>query len=303
MRQRILPLEKYVRKACYLTRVCSLVGILTVLVGCAGTASSAPRTGVAHSPVPSVPMQDSAKMRFPSLFIYQPGVLRYRLQVASAIQLIGGDSTYRIDSTHVVGNLDVQFSAVPGRDQVVVEVRSDSTLLSVNTGTSVPVISGPPFMFDINSRNGRITSTEPVQNTSCARDSTQQSPFSGREVLPSIQLQPTSTWVDTSATTICRGGVLLVLTQVASYVRVEMPDSAYQLLRSTRVMVSGTGSQWGQRADVSGTGTSADTLHLSGSPLRLQESTGNSHLQLQFRTALKTQEFIQNTTTHVVRQR
>ena len=302
MRQQGFHLDRYVHKVRYLTRAAALTAVFTVVVGCTRTASSAPRTGVPRSPVPEAGVSDSANLRSSPLFIYQPGELRYRLQVSSTIQLISGDSVNRIDSTRVTGNLNVRFSSVAGRDQVTVEVQSDSALLTVAGGTSVPMVSGPPFVFVIDPRNSRITATEVTQNPPCIRESNQQSPFSGREVLPNIQPQFRSTWADTTTTTTCRDGVLLFLTRVASYARLQSPDSTYRFLRSTQVAVTGSGVQWEQRVNVSGKGSATDTLYLSGLPTRLRESSGSSHLQLQFRTPLKTQEFIQNTTTHVLLQ-
>ena len=305
MQQRRSCIRGHAWKARYPTGFPALAGLFTVLVpGCAAPTLSSPGTGVGHTPVSEAVARDSANLLPPTQLIYQPGQLRYRLQISSAIQLIAGDSSssHRVDSTRVTANLDVHLTATPGRGEITAEVRPDSILLTVGTGTSVPLVSGPSFAFHIDLRTGRITPNEPTGNTSCERDSSQRPPFSGREVLPSIQLRTTGSWVDTSATTTCRDGVLLVLTRVASYVRLQPSDSTQRFLRSTQVVVTGTGSQWGQKVDVSGEGNATDTLYLNGSPLRLQESTGNSHLRLQFLTPLKTQQFIQSTTTHVLLQ-
>jgi hypothetical protein len=300
MRQRRFHRDRYAHEVRDLTRFPALVGIFTTLVGCAGSVSPAPRTGATGSPAPDVTTRDSAIARSPAAFIYQPGELQYRVQVSSAVQLIGSDSIHRIDSTRVIGNLTVRLSTVSGRDQILAEVRSDSMLLTIGAGTSVPMASGMPLVFHIDLHDGRVMSSEPAQNTSCTQDSKQELPFSGREVLPSIHLQPVNTWVDTSATTMCRDGILLVVTRVASYIRRESSDSARQLLRSTRVTVAGMGSQWGQQVEVTGEGAATDTLYLSGAPLRLRESVGSSHLQLRFHASLKTQEFVQTTTTRVL---
>lgn len=281
-----------------LTRFSTLVGLYTI-AGCASPTSSTPR-----APIPTIPpteptIRDSAGSRFSSRFIYQPGQLRYRLQISSAIQLTTPDSIRRVDSTHVTGIVGVRFSTAPGRDDhVVAEVQPDSMMLFAGTGTSVPMIAGPPSTFEIDPRSGRATSSKPPQNI-CGADSSEQSLFSGREVLPRIQLDPVNNWVDTSATTMCRGAVLLTLMRVASYVRLESPDSSYLLFRLTRLSISGTGYQWGQRVDVAGEGIATDTLKVGGSPIRLQQLTGSSRLQLQFRAPVKVQDFVQTTMTRL----
>jgi len=299
MQQRRPHIRKHAWKARYPTCFPAVAGLFAgVVVGCARPTSS-PSTGVVRGPASEVARQDSAASLPPTQLIYQPGQLRYRLQISSAVQVTAGDSTHRVDSTRVAGDLDVRFTRTLNREEITAEVRSDSMVLTVGTGTSVPMVSGPLLVFHIDLRTGRIAPNELTGDTFCGRDSSQQSPFSGREVLPSIQLQTVGSWVDTSVTTTCRDSVLLILTRVASYLRLQSSDNTQQLVRSTRVMVSGTGYQWGQKVDVSGEGTATDTLHLDGSPLRLQESVGSSHLRLQFRAPLKTQEFVQSMTTRV----
>ena len=303
MQQQRPRIGKDAWKACCLTYFPAPVAIITAsVVGCATPTVSTPASGISHSPVPEVGIQDSANAPSSARLIYQPGQLRYRLQVSSAVQLIVGDSTHRVDSTRVIGNLDVRLTKIPGREQITAEIRPDSMLLTSGTGTSVPMMPRPLLVFHIDLQSGRITPNEPTGNTPCGRDSSLESPFSGREVLPSTQPRTSSNWVDTSTTTTCRDSVLLTVRRVASYVRLQSPDSMQQVIRSTQFTISGTGYQWGQKVDVNGEGIATDTLHFNGSPFRLQELGGTSRLRVRFRAPLKAQEFIQSTTTHVLLQ-
>jgi len=286
----------------YLTRSSTSAAFLTAVLGCASSSPSHPSVGVSRSPVAETTSPDSADSRPSRYVIYQPGQVRYRLQISSAVQLAVGDSTHRIDSTRIVGSLGVHFAATPSHDEIRAEVQPDSVSLTIGNGTSVPLEPGSLVVFRIDPRVGRITPNDPSENTICDRANNGRSPFSGREILPSMQPRDVNTWVDTSTIRTCRDSVLLLVTRIASYVRVQSPDTAQQLVRSTRVTVTGTGYQWGQKVDVTGDGTATDTLRINGFPPRLEQSAGTSLLRLQFRAPLKTQEFIQSTRTYVLRE-
>ena len=284
----------------YLTRFTALPAILTAILGCASSSPSRPGAGVSRSPASEIAPRDSANSRPLPYLIYQPGQLRYRLQISSTVQLALGDSTHRVDSTRIAGSFGVRFTTTSPHEEIRAEVQPDSLSFSVNGGTSVPLLSSSVVVFRIDRRAGRITPNDASENTVCGLAGSSKSPFSGREVLPSMQPRDVNTWVDTSTTRTCRDSVLLLVTRIASYVRLQSSDSVQQFLRSTRVMVSGTGYQWGQKVDVTGDGTAVDTLQINGFPLRLRELVGNSLLQFQFRTSLKAQEFVQTTRTHVL---
>jgi hypothetical protein len=287
----------------YLKRFTTVAGLLTAILGCASSSPLHPGVGAGRSPVSETVSQDSVNPR-PSLYlIYQPGQLRYHVQISSAVQLAVGDSTHRVDSTRIIGSLRVRFTATSPREEIRAEVQPDSLSLTVGSGTSVPLVPGSVVAFRIDPRVGRITPNDLPENTVCGRAGSHESPFSGREVLPSMQPRDMNTWVDTSTSRTCRDSVLLLVTRIASYVRLQSLDSAQRFVRSTQVTVSGTGYQWGQKVDVTGDGTAVDTLRINGFPLRLQESAGSSLLRLQFRAPLKTQEFIQSTRTHVFLER
>jgi hypothetical protein len=267
-----------------------------MLIGCTGQSSS-PSSGVTGAPTPKVTPPDSTNAnRISSASIYQPGQLRYALQISSVIQASAGDSSHRIDSTRVAANVLASFAAGVSEEEITASVQPESLSTTTGAGTSVPMLPGVPLVFRINIRSGHVVPNNAPRD--CDQDSV-QSALQGTEVLASIPLLARDAWTDTSTTATCRGGVLLILTRVASYTQLQSPDRGRQLLRSTRVSISGTGYQWGQKVDVSGDGNSVDTLRLGGLPPRLQQLTGSSRLRLQFRAPLKTEEFIQTAATRL----
>jgi hypothetical protein len=271
---------------------------LSMLGGCASQPSP-PSSEVTRRPVPDATSSDSTKgSASPSFGIYQPGQLRYSFQISSVVQASGGDSTHRVDSTRVAGIVVASFTAGSRQEEIIARIQPDTLSITTGAGTSVPMPSSPPFVFRIDARTGRVIPNDARAPNDCARDSV-QIPIQGAEALPSVPSSAREAWTDTSSAIMCRGGVRLVLSRVASYTRLQSPDSARQFLRSTHVTVSGTGDQWGQKVDVSGDGSSIDTLRLGGFPPRLQQVTGNSELRLQFRAPLKSQEFIQSAATRL----
>lgn len=230
---------------------------------------------------------------------YAPGRLRYDLKSFSVVHVTAGDSTRGADSTRLTGIITATLVASPTRNIVNARVESDSISVATGSSTSVPIPPSEPLIFSINTQTGRVTPVNQEVRRDCTSGDANSSPINGREVLPSIHAQTVQMWVDTLYTATCRGGALLTITRIAVFTRLEQSDSVVRLLRLTKFQVTGTGRQWDQKIEVSGEGTATDTLHVSGSPLRLQEVSGSSEMKLSFRTQLRAQEFIQTSTTRV----
>ena len=230
---------------------------------------------------------------------FTPGHFQYDFQTHSITRVLAGDSTHLADSTHVIGILRATLVAGPTRSTVLAHVEADSTSVTTGNGTSVPVSQREVFTFTIDTQTGEVAPTNQEGTRDCMKDGMDRSPLYGREVLPSIPIPTVQTWTDTIHTSTCRGGVFLLITRIASYSRLPSPDSVSQLLRLTQFEITGNGRQWDQKVEVSGGGTSSDTLRLTGSPLRLHEVTGSSQTKLLFRTQLRVQEFIQTSTTRI----
>ena len=232
---------------------------------------------------------------------YAPGHLQYDLQIFSETRAFAGDSVHRSDSTRVIGLITTTFATGSHRNTAIVRVEFDSVSVIRGSGTSVPLRANGSLTFTINTQIGEVEPTNQVRLDSCSKEDLESSPIDGREVLPTIHTLATpNTWTDTLSTSTCRGGALLRITRIASYTRVESPDSTLHIARITQFQITGNGQQWNQRIEVSGDGTSTDTLRLGGFPLRLLDVAGSSQTRLIFKTELRLQQFIQTSRTHIV---
>lgn len=275
---------------------------ILMLVGCIAACTTARLTPAPERPEPGVQKPtagDSSTLVRVSASPFTAGRLKYDFRTFSIARAVGGDSAHRADSSVVVGILTATLVADSSRNTMLARVKSDSVSVTTGNGTSVPILPSELLVFAIDTRTGRVIQTNQEPTRDCTTGGLDSSPIYGREVLPSIGVLTIQTWVDTVHTSMCRGGVLLTITRVASYTRMQSPDSAMQLLRSTQFHITGGGRQWDQKIEVSGEGTSIDTLRLGGFPIRLREVTGSSQVQLSFRTQLRTQEFVQASTTHI----
>lgn len=270
-----------------------------MLAGCAmhvpSSTAESPRTGgVKSSVADSSPIVSTV-----STSPYQPGELRYDLQILSIVQAAGADSTHRADSSRIAGILIASFAASSRQNAVTARVQTDSLSLTVPGGTSTPFATADPFTFIIDTQTGQVAPNTDRALQNCSQISTDNIPLDGREVIPSIRLPRVNTWADTLRTATCRGGALLIVKRTALYTQTQVSDSTVQLLRSTQFQITGSGYQWGQKIEVSGEGTSTDTLGMGGFPLRLREVRGNSRANFLFQAPSRTQEFTQTAITHV----
>ena len=275
----------------------STATVLLILAGC--TIATSPRVTQRPETKVEKPVVDSSRAVDVNATPYAPGQLQYRLQTSSVVRVIAGDSVDRADSTLLTGVLTLVLVAGPARNSVIADVRSDSVSVATGSGTSAPLPPRDVSAFAIDIQTGRVAPMNQKVRRECAADSADSSPIYGYEVLPSIHAWPVQTWTDTLYTSTCRGGAFLTIARIASYKRLESADSVLRVLRLTQFQISGSGRQWDQKVEVSGEGTSTDTLHLRGSPLRLQAVSGGSQTKLSFRTQLRAQEFTQTSTTHI----
>ena len=74
-----------------------------------------------------------------------------------------------------------------------------------------------------------------------------------------------------------------------------------QILRTTNIRISGAGAQWQQPVHISGEGTSIDTLVIAGVPPRLHRLSSTSRVLLEFRSPIRTQQFVQTSTASTVK--
>ena len=271
-----------------------------IAAGCTSTT----RQPTVNKPEPTLQKPittDSSTCRDVDATPYAPGQLQYDLQIFSVARAFPGDSVHRSDSTRVIGLITTTFATGSRRNTAIVRVEFDSVSVIRDSGTSVPLQASRSLAFAIDTQTGEVEPTNQVRLDSCSKEDLESSPIDGREVLPTIHTLATpNTWTDTLSTSTCRGGALLRITRIASYTRVESPDSTLHIARIAQFQITGNGQQWNQRIEVSGDGTSTDTLRLGGFPLRLLDVAGSSQTRLVFKTELRLQQFIQTSRTHIV---
>jgi hypothetical protein len=229
--------------------------------------------------------------------MFSPGEEHYDAHISSSVRLVG-DSTSRVESTDVTGRIAVTFAINQVADHITATVQIDSVLVrSHNTITAVS-LPNRTSLFNIDRRTGQIKRNATDPQPSCV-EGTITAPFEGTEILPTTQSRVTSSsWVDTSYTQICRSALLLTLTRITTYARTPISRDVGHMIRSSRVIVGGSGFQWSQKVDTSGEGEATDTLFFSPSG-RLERVSGTSNLRLVFRSPFRTQEFLQTATTNI----
>jgi hypothetical protein len=224
--------------------------------------------------------------------IFSPGQLEYAIQVQAVVQTLPPDSMHTADSTRTVAAATITFETnSPNKTTATISI--DSIRQSVQ-GTVSEKLPRQHFQFSINPE-GTLISEQPdaIKTEDKCTGDTHQAPFSGFELLPRIPIPLRPTWTDTSDVHTCRDGLSILFHRISNYQHI-LEDSANRIIRSTQVVVTGNGKQWNQSVNVAGTGLAIDTIWLGSSgTLRLQQIRGSSHLDLTFRSPLRTQHFEQ----------
>jgi hypothetical protein len=278
----------------------------SVVVGllCA-CATQRPRTETPVSTNPNpVKSQDSIRTsKLDDASIYQPGDVRYTLQLNSVVQTTMGDSVPRVDSSRLTAILSAKYSLVPQSRFVRGVMTTDSVTLWTLTNANAPAVVLPnqSYSMDIDPLAGKIAVGHTTQACTQEKD---DGPFHGDEITPSIPTTGAQLWADSSTYSVCRGGVLFRFARVASYRRdtasaPQSSDSLARVFRAVDLVVVGTGSQWQQPIEATGHGTSVDTLMIHTKRLQLESVSGTGRLELSFKSALRLQHFVQTTTTRI----
>ena len=274
--------------------------VIGLLCACA-TQRPRTETPVSTNPSPEKSQDSIHISKLDDASIYQPGDVRYTLQLKSVVQTTMGDSIPRVDSSRLTGVLSTKYSLVPQSRFVRGVMTTDSVTLWTFTNASAPaaVLPNQSYSMDIDPLVGRITVAH--TNQACTQEN-EDGLFHGDEITPSIPSSGAQLWTDSSTYSVCRGGVLFRFARVATYRRDaarQVSDSLAQVFRAVDLVVVGTGSQWQQAVEATGHGTSADTLMIHTRRLQLQSVSGTSRLELSFKSALRLQHFVQTTTTRI----
>ena len=274
--------------------MCALA--LYALAACTPASTSSPAPSPTAQPAHQPTDSSAGKPQFVSA-LFAPGELQYDLQFHSNIQLTG-DSLLRRDSTQISSRIAVTFNTLYNRDQVAAIVRIDSTILRSSNSITPVSLPSSVFSFTVDRGTGRVVPDEPQSSPSCS-EGVIAMPFYGTEVVPTVHPRMPERWSDTTRLQTCRGAILLTLTRIATYSTAGKSSmDPTQLLRTSQVVVSGSGYQWSQKVDISGDGIGTDTLSFNAAG-RLERISGTSSLTLMFRSPFRTQQFTQMVTSTV----
>lgn len=280
-----------------------LVGLLAA---CTPQTRPTPSPPITRNPsIPTSPDSTRASART-KLSIYQPGSTRYAFQLQSVVQSVIGDSVPRVDSSRLTAIFSANYTPVPQSRFIRAFVATDSVTVSTLSApvTAPLVLPNQSYSLDIDPLSGKVTVGRTVQT--CSQEML-EGPFHGDEVTPAIPANSAQSWTDTSTYSGCRGGVSLRFTRVSNYRRDTIASSQtgeplVRVFRVVDVVVTGFGSQWQQAVQATGHGTSTDTLTIRMTPPRLQSVSGSGRLELLFKSALRSQQFLQATTSQITAQ-
>jgi hypothetical protein len=293
--------ERYRGLSAFLVRQ---LAILSVISAC-----TAQKPQIVSTPIPSGPNAQSRSDSLgtpvrSALMIYQPGDVQYSVQMKSIVRVVMGDSIPRVDSSHLTAVLSAKYLAVPQSRFVRATVVADSVALSTYAGgAGTTTLPNQSYSMDVDPTSGRVTVARSV--SSCSQDGI-EGPFHGDEVVPTVPSNSAMQfWADTTNYSACRGGVALRFTRVSNYQRDTVTvgtavEVLARIVRTTEVLIAGSGSQWQQPVEASGHGTAVDTLVISVSRSRLQSISGSGQLEMNFKSALRSQRFTQATTTQIM---
>jgi len=264
------------------------------MMGCIGHSSTPVVTTASTKPVLKTQDVVERKQRSP-LQIYEPGQLNYDVLVRSALQPTTGDSVHQPDSTQMSSVIRIHFLPAGADSQVLARAEIDSTILRTTNNSSIQLPTGT-FTFRINTKAKHVSASQKID---CSDTTTTipQLPIQGLEVLPVMGAIDTDHWVDTSVVQICRGTITVSLARTAIYTVTTQNLTTSQVVRTTDMTMRGSGYQWNQKVTLTGHGTAVDTLSIAES--RLQHISGNAHLEINFDSPLRHQQYTQLTSNQI----
>jgi len=230
---------------------------------------------------------------------YSQGRLQYMLERIGFVEAdSGSDSIQHTDSTHTTASISVTLT--PNANGILAEVQIDSGSLTSAGRTSVPIAPTEKLTFQIRKHTGQVLQTaNSTQRKECSTDSSELV-ISGIDILPVIPTAKVDTWVDTLESRVCRGGIPLSITRIETYTRSVSEPLRQRVIRTAQVHITGTGLQWNQKVEITGTGTATDTLNFGTASSRLELLSGQSQLRLIFISPIRTQSFKQRVTTRFI---
>ena len=269
--------------------------LLEAALGC--TTSTVQQEPIATRPVraavDSVPRSDLGSSRSSAAQLFHSGTVVYDYRTISIARATAGDTVPRADTTTVTALVSATFKALVTEDLTIqAQIRADSIV--VRTGSIMPALIAPQVdTLRISTTSGKVSRIA-SQKREC--DVHVQEAFARiDDVVPVLPTVQSGTWSDTLVQQVCRAGIQFQARRITTY-HLDSTAIEFQLLRSTKTTFSGRGFQWNQPVESTGESTSTDTLSLDlTSRRRIQQIRGVTHLQLNFRSQLRNQQFEQST--------
>jgi hypothetical protein len=268
--------------------------LILVATGCARPPVITSTPSVTREPQPI--KTDSTRGSTTNWDIYQAGSIQYDYRLTSTVQVLAGDSIPRTDSTRMTAVLVATFSDEPTHRFTDVSIKADSirlTALPATPSAAGNVLTEFHTLRLDQSTKHISTSRSPLSDCT---ETTVDLMLHGDEVVPALPQQPTiRSWADSSVFELCRAGVKLQFNRIARYRLDDMQTLTDQrrVFRAVDLQISGSGIQWQQPVQVTGTGTSVDTLVFAQNPIRLRAVSGMSQINLEFRSPTRRQQFNQ----------
>ncbi len=241
-----------------------------------------------------------------SLFLYRDGTYVYDLRQTTVVT-VGNDSLTRMDDTLVTtGLLSYTFRGSNDTLMVVGVIDSLSVASTRETGAPLRQLAAP---VTIDLRPGAVDSLRVPFDSTALSPNCDTMEDAARALARDVHVrvprgvQRGQRWSDSTATTVCRGGIPMTATTRAIFeaqnVQSRGDTTIVQVLRRSTLTLSGAGIQGSRRIAVSGTGTSETLLSYDLRAGAFLESTGQSTLRLRFETIQQTEEVTQRSTSQV----
>lgn len=245
-------------------------------------------------PQPTLP-NDS--LSSPAIDVYQPGILRYRYRLISVVGSPGShDSLHHTDSTVTSATLTVSLTPrITGITTGVLAIDS-AELRTLGLDSLLHSFPNKAIRFTNDAVGSvRVSPHDTESHRTCIdADTVSEAPISIDAIIPSIR--PTEAWRDTETFDRCFGSMLMHFIVESTYSLTPPTTTATRfLVRLSRISLTGSGKQWSQPVMITGTGTSTDTLTITGSPPRIVQANALTELRIDFHSTFRSQEFTQST--------
>ena len=240
----------------------------------------------------------------PSTFTYADGLSGYDLDQVTTITVGAGGATAVEDTLRTTAGLTLSVTGGGVAQTVTVTVdsmvvRSVRDTAALPRQLAAPVVVLLPIISPVQER---IDSTALFSTCDSMEEAARVLAGDVHVPIP-VVIERGQAWSDSTVSTLCRGGIPLVVTRVSRFqiddVRSSRDSTVVLVQRQTVLSVAGSGMQGSRRITVTGDGRSETvfTYDLRGG--RFLGSSGQSELLLGFETIQQTEQIVQRSTTRI----